>query len=102
MSSTNTSRYGNARATEMNAVTELEPKDIPKMMDELRTTFATDRTRSKSWRLSQLRAFLCMIEEEGAELCDALLKDLHKSPLEGLHIILINLTAESNTTMVLS
>ena len=83
MSTTGSSRYGNARATEMKAVVELEPKDIPKMMDELRANFATDRTRSKSWRVSQLSAFLRMLEEEGAQLCDALLKDLHKSPLEG-------------------
>jgi hypothetical protein len=53
------------------------------MMDELRATFNSDRTRSKAWRVSQLKAFLRMIEEEGPLLCDAMLKDLHKSPLEG-------------------
>ena len=53
------------------------------MMDELRATFSTDRTRPKAWRVSQLKAFLRMIEEEGPLLCDAMLKDLHKSPLEG-------------------
>lgn len=53
------------------------------MVESLRRSFGSDKTLSKEWRLSQLRAFLRMLEEEGPELCDALLKDLHKSPLEG-------------------
>ena len=53
------------------------------MVESLRTSFASDKTLSREWRLSQLRAFLRMIEEEGPALCDAMLKDLHKSPLEG-------------------
>lgn len=57
--------------------------DIPALVEGLRKTFATDKTRSREWRLQQLHNFLRMLEEEGPALCDAMLQDLHKSPLEG-------------------
>jgi aldehyde dehydrogenase (NAD+) len=57
--------------------------DVPALVEGLRQTFATDKTRSKEWRFQQLRNFLKMIDEEGPELCEAMRQDLHKSPLEG-------------------
>eukprot|EP00604_Paraphysomonas_vestita_P003017 CAMPEP_0174821608 /NCGR_PEP_ID=MMETSP1107-20130205/9112_1 /TAXON_ID=36770 /ORGANISM="Paraphysomonas vestita, Strain GFlagA" /LENGTH=424 /DNA_ID=CAMNT_0016038837 /DNA_START=94 /DNA_END=1369 /DNA_ORIENTATION=+ len=77
------SRYGNAAPTVLKAVIDIKPTDVPIMVESLRRSFASDKTLSKEWRLSQLRAFLRMLEEDGPELCDAMLKDLHKSPLEG-------------------
>lgn len=56
---------------------------MPALVEGLRQTFATDKTRSKEWRFQQLRNFLKMIDEEGPELCEAMRQDLHKSPLEG-------------------
>jgi aldehyde dehydrogenase (NAD+) len=73
--------------------------DIPKMMDSLRATFATDKTRSKAWRVSQLRAFLRMIDEDGPALCEAMQKDLHKSPLEGYLTELGLVKAEVETAL---
>lgn len=53
------------------------------MMKQLRAAFDSDKTLGAEWRISQLKAFLCLIEEEGTNLCEAMYKDLHKSPLEG-------------------
>lgn len=57
--------------------------DIPGIVESLRKTFASDKTRSREWRLQQLHNFLRMLDEEGPALCEAMLQDLHKSPLEG-------------------
>ena len=79
MASVNTeSRYANVGPTDLKGVEDIQPEDIPGMMNDLRAVFNSDRTLSKAWRISQLEAFLRLIDEEGPSLCDAMLKDLHK------------------------
>lgn len=68
-------------------------------MKELRNAFSSDKTRSREWRIGQLRAFQRMLEEEGPSLCDAMLKDLHKSPLEGYLTELGLVIAEIETAL---
>lgn len=79
MTTVNTeSRYGNVGPTQLKGVEDIQPEDIPSMMNDLRAVFNTDRTASKAWRISQLEAFLRLIDEEGPALCAAMQKDLHK------------------------
>lgn len=49
----------------------------------MRSVFASDKTRSKQWRIGQLQALLRMLEQEEDSLCQAMFCDLHKAPLEG-------------------
>lgn len=73
--------------------------DVPGMMNDLRASYATEKTFSKEWRLSQLKAFLRMIDEEGPALCEAMRLDLHKSPLEGYLTELGLVKAEAETAI---
>lgn len=81
------SRYGNAGPTKLKGVGDIQPDDIPSMMNDLRSVFNTDRTCTKAWRISQLEAFLRMIDEEGPALCAAMQKDLHKYLLIFIHTL---------------
>ena len=69
------------------------------MMDELRAAFASDKTRSRAWRIAQLQAFHRMLQDEGPNLCEAMLQDLHKSPLEGYLTELELVIAEIETAL---
>ncbi|MFF9563050.1 aldehyde dehydrogenase family protein [Leifsonia sp. NPDC014704] len=51
-------------------------------VDELRSAFERGVTKPLAWRLGQLRALRRMLMERSAELEDALLADLAKSPTE--------------------
>lgn len=68
-------------------------------MNELRAVFASDKTRSRAWRVAQLHAFRRMLQEEGPSLCGAMLADLHKSPLEGFLTELGLVIAEIETAL---
>jgi acyl-CoA reductase-like NAD-dependent aldehyde dehydrogenase len=69
------------------------------MMEELRSAFAADYTLSKEWRLSQLKALVRLLDEEGPALCEAMRKDLHKSPLEGFLTELALVKSETLTAI---
>lgn len=52
------------------------------LVEELRGTFASGRTRSYEWRVSQLKALLKLADDREQEIVDALGSDLSKPPLE--------------------
>ena len=52
------------------------------MVKELRGSFASGRTRSYEWRVSQVQALLKMVVDHEQQIIDALLSDLAKPPLE--------------------
>jgi acyl-CoA reductase-like NAD-dependent aldehyde dehydrogenase len=49
----------------------------------LRGSFRDDKTRSKEWRVNQLKALQTLLTEGRKELCDAMTEDLGKSAFEG-------------------
>ncbi|GBG31448.1 Aldehyde dehydrogenase [Hondaea fermentalgiana] len=61
----------------------VDPEDIPGIVEGLRQTFNTDKTRSKAWRLAQLDALDKLLTEGCDDLCKAMYADIHKSDLEG-------------------
>lgn len=79
------SRYGSNIATKLVGAAEksiTDPTRVPGEVARLRQVFASDKTRSREWRLEQLNAMLRMMTEGRAELHAAIYKDLHKSPHE--------------------
>ncbi len=69
------------------------------MMDELRAAFAADYTLSYEWRISQLKALVRLLDEEGPKLCEAMKSDLGKSPLEGYLTELALIKSETLTAI---
>lgn len=57
-------------------------EEIPGIVAKLRATFNTDKTRSKTWRVSQLRALDRLLTEGREELARSLFEDMHCSPFE--------------------
>lgn len=78
-----TSRYGDKIATKLTALKDIRPSDVPDLVADIRSVFDSERTLSRTWRVQQLKALLRMVEECKKEMCEALQKDLHKSPFEG-------------------
>ncbi|XP_010674968.2 aldehyde dehydrogenase family 3 member H1 [Beta vulgaris subsp. vulgaris] len=54
------------------------------MVDELRRTFVSGKTRSYEWRVSQLKSIVKMIEECETQIVEALRSDLNKPPFESI------------------
>lgn len=52
------------------------------LMKDLRSTFASGRTRSYEWRVAQLKALMLFMEENEQKINDCLYEDLHKHQLE--------------------
>lgn len=52
------------------------------LVNELRTTFSSGKTKSYEWRMSQLESISKMIDEKEKEIIEALHKDLSKPQLE--------------------
>ena len=52
------------------------------LVDGLRATFRSGRTKSIDWRKAQLRGLIRLIEENGDELERALAEDLGRPPVE--------------------
>jgi aldehyde dehydrogenase (NAD+) len=67
----------------MTATTETPPIPLATTADTLRTTYRSGVTRPLAWRRQQLVQMAKMIEENEAELLEALRVDLGKSPIEG-------------------
>ena len=55
---------------------------MEKIVNTLRTSFNTNVTKPKAWRVQQLTALLRLINENHNELCAALKKDLNKNEHE--------------------
>lgn len=73
------------------AMTEAEViASIPEQVATLRTSFLEERTLSKEWRISQLKALLRMVTEGKDELLAALKADLNK--VCALYCFIVNST----------
>lgn len=59
-------------------------EDAAAMVAELRRTFATGKTRSYEWRVTQLKGILKLLEERETDIVDALHSDLNKPTLESV------------------
>jgi aldehyde dehydrogenase (NAD+) len=51
---------------------------------ELRDVFASGKTRSYEWRISQLKSMIKMCDEHEEDIVDALHQDLSKPKLESI------------------
>ncbi|EPS67420.1 aldehyde dehydrogenase, partial [Genlisea aurea] len=58
--------------------------DAEALVGELRSTFASGRTRSFDWRVSQLKAFIKILTYHEEEIVEALRSDLNKPQLEAV------------------
>lgn len=56
--------------------------DYSNVFEELRSAFATGRTRPQAWRVAQLKAIRALVVEKEKDLCDALYADLGKPVFE--------------------
>lgn len=57
-------------------------EEASKLVDSLRSTFASGKTRSYEWRVSQLKSLLKLAINHEQEIVDALRSDLSKPELE--------------------
>ncbi|KAH9256669.1 hypothetical protein BASA81_005173 [Batrachochytrium salamandrivorans] len=57
-------------------------EEIPALVSKLRNSFNTDKTKQKSWRVSQLNALNRMLTEGRDELARSLFDDMRCSPFE--------------------
>ena len=64
---------------EPEAAATFGPDQARRLVDRLRATFATGRTRGLEWRLAQLRALGRMLTERESEIAAALASDLGRS-----------------------
>ena len=67
---------------------------IPKTMQKLRETFASNKTRSYAWRIEQLKQLKKMLEKEKNIFIQALKKDLRRPEFECVGLELLPLQAE--------
>ncbi|KAJ7965537.1 Aldehyde dehydrogenase [Quillaja saponaria] len=61
-----------------------EKEEASLLVKELRGTFASGRTRSYEWRISQLKALLKLADDNEQQVADALNSDLSKPQLESI------------------
>jgi aldehyde dehydrogenase (NAD+) len=64
--------------------TSASPASYAEVVDRLRATFASGRTRSVEWRLAQLKGLAKLLSEREDELGKALIADLRRTPFESL------------------
>jgi aldehyde dehydrogenase (NAD+) len=74
--------------------TPTQDREHARVVDRLRTTFDTGRTRSPAWREVQLQGLHRMLVEREAELVAALGSDLRRSPVDALMLDLTSTKAE--------
>ncbi|MGH3627806.1 MAG: aldehyde dehydrogenase family protein, partial [Sciscionella sp.] len=60
-------------------VSDFGAEDARLVVDRLRATFATGRTRSVEWRLRQLRGLLRLVTERESDIASALAADLGRN-----------------------
>lgn len=68
----------------MAAKVVLDGEAASALVKELRGTFASSKTRSYQWRVSQLNGLLKLATDHEAEIVDALNSDLSKPEFESL------------------
>ncbi|MFM7270426.1 MAG: aldehyde dehydrogenase family protein [Actinomycetes bacterium] len=73
--------------------------DAPALVESLRTTFATGRTRDAAWRTAQLRALHRMLAEQEEPLLEALRTDLGKPAIEAFLTEIAFVRAEVDVTL---
>lgn len=66
-----------------NVSANVKVEEIPGIVANLRKAFNRDKTRPKSWRVSQLNALNKLLTENRDELARSLFEDMHCSPFEG-------------------
>ncbi|XP_059175799.1 aldehyde dehydrogenase family 3 member B1-like [Physella acuta] len=57
--------------------------DFGQVVKELRTSFASGKTKDRKWRESQLKGIVRLFEENESKIQEVLYKDLHKHKAEG-------------------
>ncbi|PQD99019.1 aldehyde dehydrogenase family protein [Mycobacterium sp. EPG1] len=72
-----------------------EGADIPAIVQRLRRTFATGRTRSVQWRKEQLHALERLMSENEGAITEALEKDLGRAPFEAWLADIASTTGEA-------
>lgn len=73
--------------------------DAPALVQTLRSTFATGRTRDAAWRTAQLRALHRMLTEQEEPLLEALRADLGKPAIEAFLTEIAFVRAEVDVTL---
>lgn len=68
----------------MEVTTAFGNEDAAAMVAELRRNFASGKTRSYEWRVTQLKKIVKMVEERESEIVDALRSDLNKPAFESV------------------
>ena len=68
--------------------------DVQSAVSSLRATFSTNKTRSYAYRIAQIRALRCMVEENKSSLIAALKQDLNRCEFEAVAGELSPLLAE--------
>jgi aldehyde dehydrogenase (NAD+) len=72
------------------------PSDVPAIVADLRKTFNSDHTLSKSWRLTQLKALKKMLVDEAHVFQEASIKDLQRSHFEHRLVDIQSVINEAN------
>lgn len=65
------------------------------LVNELKGTYATGKTRSYEWRISQLQCILKMAEHHEQEILDAVFSDLSKPAFEGSFFEVLSLSLKN-------
>lgn len=65
-------------------MSETEVFDAAELVKELRGSFASGKTRSYEWRVSQLECIMKLSVDHEEDICDALRSDLSKPVLESI------------------
>ena len=61
----------------------MEPTgDLERELEELRETYRSGKTKEASWRRSQLKSLLTLLEEREEDILQALHQDIGKNPVE--------------------
>ncbi len=82
MLETTTTKQPSAASDATPAPGPFGPPQAQQLLEALRETFDSGRTRSLAWRLGQLEALEALVLEREDELCEALRQDLGKSRFE--------------------
>jgi aldehyde dehydrogenase (NAD+) len=72
---------------------------VPQIVEELNRTMRSGITRTKEWRMQQLRAVLKLLEDNEERITKALAKDLGKSAHEGYLTEIVQATSSCKLAM---
>jgi aldehyde dehydrogenase (NAD+) len=83
----------------LRSVPRTDPGRIPALVDGLRTTFESGRTRPLAWRRQQLERLRALARENGDALVEALRLDLGKPALEAYAADIGQVTVEASLAL---